>query len=751
MTPPTGVVEAHIRSELLTNKILPEDFINMMVGSKRGSTLSEILELLFQRYLPSEPTARVDALTQLETPLKTAKSFVEALRLLRAWKDQLVMAVRTLKARPDILRMFNTIQPLLSSLNHDTIFAVAHSNMLVVTNARINTTVDTLWRYIELLESELNDRALEEHQRNMRKPQAHLADQLYDAQGMEGKGKTKDGKNKKGKGDGKPKGGKAKPSYRNLDDNPKDTRPICPEFLKDSGCPTSVGKCLRCGAKGHSVAECTRPRRDNPLRPGGKLGGGRSGGRAGGRGGGRTNGRSKGRGRGNPRANNTEWLGETQDEGTQDQGEYSPNADYAHEEEEEYDEGTTWPDEGVEVPYEGSTAYLYPCIQSDPCDNPTAMISAPEAPSLTPILDTGASHCLLPVAHLTAEETELASRVHLRVANGALTRALMYQNIIYAKRVPRPLVSVGQVTQVLGLTFEWSSSTSRLLLNEGTHCYEVIRATLWNCLPCITDHELRTLVEALTTATLSTRVWRKADWEKGLGLELLRMVTPGTVSKDEKSVLAQDDPEETEGNLSTCLLTLEELGTDDVVMHTSQAVTKEPLPHPASGEPPSRTDAHASVAIRIATLEKLVLAHKLPKQPTRTNVVTEDQTPRSRLFGAYCTRGTGITLSTTRYPSIVQACLGIAETRSKRYPFASMQLTTHSYLPCHQDKNNVGCSWLIGLGTYTGGRLWHQTPTGAHPPPVTKHDWEKKLRGDYVDVNHTWHCFDGNLYHAVEP
>eukprot|EP00971_Amphidinium_carterae_P164049 3252406-Amphidinium_carterae.1 len=54
---------------------------------------------------------------------------------------------------------------------------------------------------------------------------------------MEGKGKTKDGKNKKGKGDGKPKGGsKAKPSYRNLDDNPKDARPICPEFLKDSGC-----------------------------------------------------------------------------------------------------------------------------------------------------------------------------------------------------------------------------------------------------------------------------------------------------------------------------------------------------------------------------------------------------------------------------------------------------------------------------------------------------------------------------------
>eukprot|EP00971_Amphidinium_carterae_P136984 2714620-Amphidinium_carterae.1 len=127
----------------------------------------------------------------------------------------------------------------------------------------------------------------------------------------------------------------------------------------------------------------------------------------------------------------------------------------------------------------------------------------------------------------------------------------MYQNIIYAKRVPRPLV--GQVTQVLKLTFEWSGSTPRLLLHEENHCYEVIRATLWNSLPCVTDHELKALVEALTTATLSTRVWRKADWEKGLGLELLRVVNPGTVSEDDKSVLAQDDPEDTEGNLTTVI------------------------------------------------------------------------------------------------------------------------------------------------------------------------------------------------------
>eukprot|EP00971_Amphidinium_carterae_P134799 2671392-Amphidinium_carterae.2 len=162
-----------------------------------------------------------------------------------------------------------------------------------------------------------------------------------------------------------------------------------------------------------------------------------------------------------------------------------------------------------------------------------------------------------------------------------------------------------------------------------------------------------------------------------------------------------------------------------------------------------RTEAMPSIVNKISSPEKVVLLHRLPNQPTRTNVITEDQVPRSRLFGAYCVRGTGVTLSTIRYPEVVQACF--ADTRTKRYPFASMQLTSHTYLPCHQDKNNVGCSWLIGLGTYSGGRLWCESPTGSHPPPITKHDWEKTLRGDYVDVNHKWHCFDGTRFHAVEP
>eukprot|EP00971_Amphidinium_carterae_P263536 5228263-Amphidinium_carterae.2 len=433
MAPPLGLAEAHIKSELLTGKVLPEEFVEHAALVK-VNTLAEILEVLFQKYLPSEPIARVDALAQIEAYLKPAKSFAEALRSLRAWKEQLIILVQTLNGRPDTLRLFLAVQPLLQSLFSDSQFAVAHANITAVTNVRTHATPDTLWRYIELLESELNERALEETDRNRRKAQAHGAEVPY-AYGMDRKGKDK----------GTPKGAGGKPPntfYRNRDDNPNDTRPICPEFLKDRGCnkggqctmrhPTRVGKCLRGGAKGHSVSECLRPRRDVPPKDG-KGGNPKPKGTPKPPRGGRGRGTGGGRG-GNPRTNNSEWL-----EGADPNQEWEYDADYyeAAEGEDDYEEGTTVPSgvtiEDVTDQPSAGAAYVIPGYSP----TPSAMLTARESTPLTPILDTGASHCLLPVTHLTKEEAELATRVHLRVANGSMTRALMYQNIIYARKVPR--------------------------------------------------------------------------------------------------------------------------------------------------------------------------------------------------------------------------------------------------------------------------------------------------------------------------
>ena len=40
-------------------------------------------------YLPSEPSARVDGLTDIEAPVRPARSFAEALSFLRSWREDL--------------------------------------------------------------------------------------------------------------------------------------------------------------------------------------------------------------------------------------------------------------------------------------------------------------------------------------------------------------------------------------------------------------------------------------------------------------------------------------------------------------------------------------------------------------------------------------------------------------------------------------------------------------------------------------
>ena len=74
---------------------------------------------------------------------------------------------------------------------------------------------------------------------------------------------------------------------------------------------------------------------------------------------------------------------------------------------------------------------------------------------LPPILDTGATHCLLPLSWLTNEQSLSSKKIHLKVASGATVRAVLYQNVIYCATVSRPLISVGQLKAMLDLRMVW--------------------------------------------------------------------------------------------------------------------------------------------------------------------------------------------------------------------------------------------------------------------------------------------------------
>ena len=64
---------------------------------KNAATVTDLLYLTFQTYLPSEPAARVDGLTSIENVPKPARTFAEALSYLRTWRQQILTVVMDLK------------------------------------------------------------------------------------------------------------------------------------------------------------------------------------------------------------------------------------------------------------------------------------------------------------------------------------------------------------------------------------------------------------------------------------------------------------------------------------------------------------------------------------------------------------------------------------------------------------------------------------------------------------------------------
>ena len=439
-------------------------------------TVLDLLFLTVQTFLPSEPSARVDGLNAVETPLRAAKNFNEALSTLRTWQQQILTVINDLQGNPEPLKLFNSLKILISNLiSADNSFVMEVSQMYRNTGIKSSCTDQALLNLMGQLEIEMSARAMEDDEERRRRGQANNASASASTHATAAA---------VGKGKGKSKG--------------KMSTTVCQDYMTDRGCPKGdqctflhprkPGKCLRCGGVNHDLSTCRRPGRDAKLNPPNNAKASGAGGR-----GNPPPAPKKGRGKGGG------GTTETQPKNTQKGG---ANAVWACEGIVEDNPG------GQPSSASASMAVLTTLDHADfnatACTFYTTYLatfhaastdeSVEDHPENLPILDTG----LMPLSWLGEAECEMAKRIHLKVAAGTTVRALLYNNVIFAKSVNRPLVSVGQLKGMLDLRFIWDDASPLLLTRHAGRKFVVRRANIVHHLPLISRSSLQVLLNSTT-------------------------------------------------------------------------------------------------------------------------------------------------------------------------------------------------------------------------------------------------------------
>ena len=101
----------------------------------------------------------------------------------------------------------------------------------------------------------------------------------------------------------------------------------------------------------------------------------------------------------------------------------------------------------------------------------------------------------------------------------------------------------------------------------------------------------------------------------------------------------------------------------------------------------------------------------------------------------------------------------ISQQCNPRITYSTIQVTKNAEASPHYDAKSSGKSYLYCLGSYTGGGLWIQSPSGTDVQRITKQIRGKaksvklgmELPGDYYVAHETMLPFDPQDVHTTEP
>ena len=151
---------------------------------------------------------------------------------------------------------------------------------------------------------------------------------------------------------------------------------------------------------------------------------------------------------------------------------------------------------------------------------------------------------------------------------------------------------------------------------------------------------------------------------------------------------------------------------------------------------------------------------QVPPNTTRKNVMPIGQTYiQGMLFGLYSYGGSvGLASKTNKHPWLTKLLIGAFRSVAPDFPFTSIQLNYNYASRAHADANNLGTSFIVGLGDYTGGELWVHDESGdveydiqGDEDVTAFYHVGKKVNGKLCKIKDTWTMFDGNVLHYTLP
>eukprot|EP00971_Amphidinium_carterae_P084958 1681164-Amphidinium_carterae.1 len=152
LPPKLSILEAQIRSDLLKGDTCPK-LVKQESVLQNAFTVVQVLTIIFRQYMPSENASVISGLATVETPLKNARTFREALLSLRKWSQNLRICIHDIGAKPEPYRLYVALGDFCQDLTkQDPMFGNGFYNLVKESKVEIKCDLAAVLMYVEGLE-----------------------------------------------------------------------------------------------------------------------------------------------------------------------------------------------------------------------------------------------------------------------------------------------------------------------------------------------------------------------------------------------------------------------------------------------------------------------------------------------------------------------------------------------------------------------------------------------------------------------